>query len=503
MGLFDKLRNNLKNETPAAPTGWENIAAATDDLSERVNAQAELNKRRQHDKLIQIFKADTVDISKLAGEPAPAGEHDEDIVLAKIAYNKVTNENFAQILDNIKGPLTDKYGEPVEKAAASALGRMGEDKHQLKMLQHAMGGNPNNYMQTSIEDVEAVVRTFTNPMQFEAKMEPFMVFLAEHNSPQKVEEYEAALDELEHTLFGKKYDYYQRMKELVQQSSEIFGAPKENPLVIKEIPEVPQPVAEAKDDDWQVPESFLVRNTEREQSHERLIKAGSYYQISRAQAGSGERANMGEMLQHDPSCEDSSFVDPDNGFFGVFDGAGGHVGGARASSIGAETMADMMQRNGEPKTPDDLANWLDEASNRIKNEPSAGYSTATLAKVINRPDGKKGLMYASVGDSRLYIIHPNGRAELVTKDEGFENKITNALGYNTDRVCRQAGYRELNSGDKIMLCSDGITGDKGTDLMSEDEVGATVMAVDTSLAAQALVHRARKRDDRTAIVAEV
>jgi serine/threonine protein phosphatase PrpC len=146
---------------------------------------------------------------------------------------------------------------------------------------------------------------------------------------------------------------------------------------------------------------------------------------------------------------------------------------------------------------------LDEASRRVSSDSDAGYATGTLAKVINRPDGKKAVMYAQVGDSRLYVIHPDGNAELVTKDEGFENKITNALGHDSEKTCVQFGYREIKSGDKIMLCSDGITGDKGDDLMSEEEVGRTVAGVDTASAAQALVHQARKFDDRTAIVAEI
>ena len=501
MGFIDKIRNNLRNES-STKTGWENMEPAPSQPEARAeNFESEASKKRQRDKLIQVLKVNgSPDLAKIAGEPEPGGEHDEDIVLAKIAYGKTTSEDFESILDSIKGPLTDRFGEPNEKAISGALGRMSEDNHQLKMLQHAINGNPNEYAKTSIEDVEAVVQNFSNPMQFEAKMEPFMTFLAEHNSPQKVAEYESALKALERNLFGKKFEYFERMKELAADSAKIFGAPEKSLFTPKEIPNLETPNTEIQDAEES---TFKLPNVEREKSHESLIKGGSEYQISRAQAISGRRAEMGQRLEFDNTCEDSSFVDLDAGLFGVFDGTGGHVGGARASRIGAETIADLMQKNGEPKTPIDLADWLDEAHRRVREEPSASYSTATLAKVIEREGGKKAVIYASVGDTRLYIIHPNGRAELVTEDEGIENKIWNGLGYDNDKVCHQTGYRELNPGDKIMLCSDGITGDKGTDLMSEDEVGATVMSVDTAYAAQALVNRARKSDDRTAIVAEV
>ncbi|MBR1802279.1 protein phosphatase 2C domain-containing protein [Candidatus Saccharibacteria bacterium] len=479
MGLFDRIRNELKEERSPAKTGWENMDVRQEQSVEN-ERQSEVQKKRQYDKLIQVLKPQTPDVSKVMGEPEPAGPNDEDIVLAKIAYGQTTSKDFEMVLNNIKGPLTDRYGEQSEKAIFGAFSRISDDKHQLKMLQFAIGQNPDDYNKAEPDAVSLAADTFKNPMQFEAKMEPFMTYLAEHNSPEKVKEYEEAFDDLSKNLFGKKYEYFKRMQELTAKSARIFGAPEKSPLVPEGIPVV-----------------------ETEKSSERLIKGGSYYQISRAQAKNGIRAEFGRTLEYDQDCEDSSFVDPDKGFFGVFDGAGGHVGGRRASSIGAATMADMMRQFGEPKTPADLSDWLDEASRRVSNDPSAGYATATLAKVINSQNGKKAVIYAQVGDSRLYIIHKNGQAELVTKDEGFENKITNALGYDQDTTCRQAGYRELVPGDKIMLCSDGITGDKGTDLMSEQEVGAIVSGVDTAYAAQALVHQARKSDDRTAIVAEV
>ena len=494
MGLFDKLRKDLKSEVRTDNSGWENMAgdapAETEILDNTEKEKA--NQARQKQKLIQALLPGngSPDTSAIVGEPREAGPHDENIVLAKIAVGQIGKKDFETILNGIKGPLTDSYGEFDEKRSVDTLERIAYDKHQSKILAFVNDFNVDeHYMDTDFDDLAKATSTYKNPMQFEAKMEPFMTFLAEHNSPQKVKEYETAMRELEKNLFGKKFEYYERMKELVADSERIFGKPAENPFTPSEI----------KTDEEEPP-----FRPEHERNHEKLIKGGSFYQASRAQVKNGMRAEMGQRLPFDQTCEDSSFVDPDKGFFGVFDGAGGHEGGRRASSIGAETMADLMMHAGEPKTPDDLANWLDEASRRVKNDPAAGMSTATLAKVIKRPDGGKAVMYAQVGDSRLYIVRKDGRAELVTKDEGFEKYITNALGGGNEKTCVQAGYRELNDGDKIVLCSDGITGDKGDDLMSEDELGRTVMgAGDTAYAAQALVHQARKSDDRTAIVAEV
>lgn len=500
MGMFDSIRNKLKDE-PRVATEWDSLSQ-----NETVRPTEELaetkSRLRQESKLIQALLPGNgkPDVSKIAGDPNNLGPHDKNIVLAKISQGLVGRKDFETVIDGIKGPLSDNYGEFNEKAAVTALDHMAEDNHQLKILAFANGYDANeHFKETDIDDVALAFSTFKNPMQFEARMEPFMRFLAEHNSPKKVDEYRKALRDVEKNLFGKKFDYFERSKELIAEAQNTFGMPEKSPLEL-DISEVPIP-DKASREKINIPDSFL--QPEQEKTSERLVKDGGSYQISRAQARNGERANMGEKLPYDDSCEDSSIVDFENGFFGVFDGAGGHENGRLASNIGVKTMADMMARNGDPTSPNMLADWLDEANRRIRDSGAGGYSTGIVAKVLPREDGGKRVIWANVGDSRLYIVHKDGRAELISRDEGEGKYLTNALGNSVDAVCRQASFRDLYDGDRLVLCSDGITGDVGSDLMSEAEVGYLATSTDAKMAAQALVHGARKRDDRTAIVAEV
>jgi len=485
MSLFDKLKRKTTEQQPVE-TGWENMDVVAD--------KKEYTRKRQHDKLIQMLKVDgNPNMSVIGNDPEPAGPHDEDIVLAKIAAGKTKHEDFALILDNIMSPLHDHTGAFDQTSINNALSRISESDCQLNMLNFAIDKNVDTSTQMDGNDLVTAEMTFKNPMQFEAKIKPFMEYLAANNPKKTVDKYQAALADLEHNLFGKKYEYYERMKELVGQSRNIFGFIKQNPLVEENVPVVRR----AKLFD------IAPKTVEEEKSYESLIRRSSFYQISKNQVSAGMRADYGEILGNDPTCEDSSVIDEEKGFFGVFDGAGGHSGARRASNIGVETMIDFMNKKGEPKTIGELASWLNEASHRISADPEAGFSTATVAKVIELPNGKKGVIYAQVGDSRLYIIDKSGHAELITKDEGFGRVITNSLGGEDDAVCKQTGYRELNPGDKLMICSDGITGDVDAELMSEQEVGNIVSGVDTAYAAQALAHNARKVDDRTAIVVEV
>ena len=131
-----------------------------------------------------------------------------------------------------------------------------------------------------------------------------------------------------------------------------------------------------------------------------------------------------------------------------------------------------------------------------------GVSTAVIGRILEK-DGRKVLLWASVGDSRIYLVR-NGVKDAfqVTKDEGEGNRLWYGLGHNF-RV-RQFGELPLMDGDRVVFCSDGVTGDYELDFIPNDEFASIVGGAETAdLAAWSLINRATKRDDRTAIVVEV
>jgi protein phosphatase len=220
------------------------------------------------------------------------------------------------------------------------------------------------------------------------------------------------------------------------------------------------------------------------------------------QAANGvvSRENIDKGLYAGDSCEDSVMSRPDKALFGVFDGAGGMGHGRDASSFAAEALANISD-NYDINSAQDLADSLRLVQRNMAQRGVEGMTTATVAKLLRRQDGYYAA-YVSVGDSRMYLVHEDGTADLITQDEGFENQITNCLssGYGYSGV-KQFGEVKLRRGDKIVLCSDGITGDKGSDLMSEAELGSIVARSTSSEdASKNLITGARKRDDRTALV---
>ncbi|MGC4065427.1 MAG: Stp1/IreP family PP2C-type Ser/Thr phosphatase [Polyangiaceae bacterium] len=177
----------------------------------------------------------------------------------------------------------------------------------------------------------------------------------------------------------------------------------------------------------------------------------------------------------------SQVVGPRGNVLGVCDGMGGAAAGEVASQLAVDIIYDVLCAEPAPQTRDELAQRLvhavEEAGVRIFNEARADRSrrgmgtTATIAALID-----SRLFLAQVGDSRAYILR-KGQLVQVTRDqslvtqlieagqlteeeaETFEhnNIILQALG-TADSVQVDLTYVDLRRGDRLMLCSDGLSG---------------------------------------------
>ncbi|MEM9730000.1 MAG: PP2C family serine/threonine-protein phosphatase [Myxococcota bacterium] len=172
----------------------------------------------------------------------------------------------------------------------------------------------------------------------------------------------------------------------------------------------------------------------------------------------------------------------DRGFaLAVCDGMGGAAAGEVASNMAVEALFETLRGNEAAVDRDSFARRLvdsvEEAGSRIfmaakKDRTRRGMgTTATVAGLID-----KVLFVGQVGDSRCYVFR-EGQLSLVTKDqslvnqlieagqltedeaEAFEhsNIILQALG-TTERVSVDLTFVELRRGDRLLLCSDGLSG---------------------------------------------
>ncbi|MGE0786605.1 MAG: Stp1/IreP family PP2C-type Ser/Thr phosphatase [Sandaracinaceae bacterium] len=187
--------------------------------------------------------------------------------------------------------------------------------------------------------------------------------------------------------------------------------------------------------------------------------------------------------------------------FAICDGMGGAAAGEVASQMAVDTIYEVMGA-GAAASRDDFARRLvtavEEAGQRIFSAAKMDRSrrgmgtTATVAGLVDNV-----LFVGQVGDSRAYVLR-NGQFQQITKDqslvnqlieagqlteeeaEAFEhsNIILQALG-TTEEVTVDLTFLEVRRGDRMMMCSDGLSGLVHGDMIKEvleatpDQVDAT------------------------------
>jgi serine/threonine protein phosphatase PrpC len=175
------------------------------------------------------------------------------------------------------------------------------------------------------------------------------------------------------------------------------------------------------------------------------------------------------------------------GLYAVADGMGGHAAGDVASGLVINTMAEKMATDllvpeltgGVDAQSFDAQRWLTDAVQAANlavytHRQSAGTNMGTTlvaALVIGNT-----AHIANVGDSRAYLINDDGIRQITTDHSLVERLI--ALGQITpdearihpqrNVIYRTVGDKEeaevdlfvqqLNPGDSLLLCSDGLTG---------------------------------------------
>jgi serine/threonine protein phosphatase PrpC len=231
----------------------------------------------------------------------------------------------------------------------------------------------------------------------------------------------------------------------------------------------------------------------------------------------GARTDVGRVREGN---EDSYMVhDP---LYAVADGMGGHQGGEVASSTALEHLERIAE---EPISEDSgsarLADVVREA-NRVVYEKAAGdpglsgMGTTLTAVVAAGPL----IHLAHVGDSRAYLLR-HGELSLLTEDHTVVNRLVRegritpqeaeihpqrsilmrALGVD-EQIDVDEATHEVRAGDRLLLCSDGLTG-----MVGESEILAILGGEeDPQRAADRLVEVANEAggaDNITAVVIDV
>lgn len=245
----------------------------------------------------------------------------------------------------------------------------------------------------------------------------------------------------------------------------------------------------------------------------------------------GGRSDVGIVRTNN---EDSFLADPQCQLFVVCDGVGGRAGGEEASRLAVEHIGQSVARH--RRALDDFAEGigqvakrdialvleraLSEASRRIRqhalaNPELSGMATTAAALLVCGDQAFIG----HVGDSRIYLIR-NSVLHLLTEDHsllndmrrrgraidpgsiaaGYQEALTRALGVlDTARV--DLLDLEVLPKDRFLLCSDGVHGVIGDELMQQIAVTG-----DPQAAAEELIEAALQQggpDNATALLVDV
>ena len=241
------------------------------------------------------------------------------------------------------------------------------------------------------------------------------------------------------------------------------------------------------------------------------------------------KTDVGRKREHN---EDAFLINAKHGLFTIADGMGGHAAGEVASRIAVDVINEFIEISGDDSDitwPFEFDDGASMEENRIftaiklanmkifeviqERKELEGMGTTLVTLLINGDSAFIG----HVGDSRAYRVR-EGELEQLTSDHSwvneqmklgvltkaeaanhpFRNVVTRALG-GRDPIKADLTCEKMQSGDVILLCSDGLNS-----MLSDEQIRDTFVEAGDDLDAgcQALIDAANAAggDDNISVV---
>jgi len=231
---------------------------------------------------------------------------------------------------------------------------------------------------------------------------------------------------------------------------------------------------------------------------------------------SAVRTHIGTVRQRN---EDAVLDRAEIGLWAVADGAGGHERGDYASACIVEALAAIDAAYSDARLVQEVKTRLSRVNNELRAKatvlgPNALICTTVVTLLIGA--GEARVLWA--GDSRLYLMRA-GRLRQLTRDQSYvqdlvdrgeitreeaaghplSNIVTNLVGGSDELIFEERNER-LETGDILLLCSDGLSGS-----VSDAEIAEVLGAYRVSKAADRLIECALAqgaRDNVSVVVIE-
>jgi protein phosphatase len=176
--------------------------------------------------------------------------------------------------------------------------------------------------------------------------------------------------------------------------------------------------------------------------------------------------------------EDTFAFSTEIGLALVADGMGGAACGEVASAMTVDEIVTYLKKNEDPGREAELLEAAIAAANsRVWTQAHSGADCGGMGSTVVLALWRDERMWiANVGDSRAYLFR-DGRLEQLSYDQNFANELRATLGLNDHQISQypqrnaltmaigtkqnvRGRFRqiELQAGDRILLCSDGLSG---------------------------------------------
>ena len=172
------------------------------------------------------------------------------------------------------------------------------------------------------------------------------------------------------------------------------------------------------------------------------------------------------------------------------DGVGGEAGGEMASAAAIEALAASFFSPGSRQLPpaEALAAAIRGANDAVLGAAGKSGQQGAASTLVAAAIAGASAVIGNLGDSRAYLLR-DGDIRLVTADHAgeFQSSITRFVG-DPRGVQPDVFVETLRPGDRILLCSDGLTRH-----VPDGDIASTVRRADLDRAATALVDLAKSR----------
>lgn len=213
----------------------------------------------------------------------------------------------------------------------------------------------------------------------------------------------------------------------------------------------------------------------------------------------------------------------DAGLFALADGMGGHPEGEVAAQLALQTLSALFQRDARPRLADPLR-WLHDGimaghHQILRYASERGLLDTPRTTVVACVMQGGAAWWAHCGDSRLYLVRGD-RLVARTRDHSYSelqetlahvvpmadrynrNVLYTCLGSPGRPIVDAAGPVALQSGDRLLLCSDGLWGSVPDTGIASRLARLTISDAVPDLVEQALRVAGEKSDNVTALAIE-